>query len=263
MPQYFGDWFRPRPELGRHDRTDILVAGCGTGQNLVETARDFKGALVLAVDLSLASLCYAKRQALALGLTNIAFGEADILKLGGIGRTFDIVDASGVLHHMADPWAGWRVLLSLLRPGGFMRVGLYSRLGRRDVDAARALIAERGYAPTAHDIRRSRQDILQLPAGELARGVAQHLDFFTVSECRDMLFHVQEHQMILSEVADFIRQNDIEFLGFICDPSLIRQFRARFPQPDATSDLGLWQDFETQNPGAFAGMYQFWVRKNG
>ena len=93
MPQYFGDWFRPRPELGRHDRIDILVAGCGTGQNLVETARDFKGALVLAVDLSLASLCYAKRQALALGLTNIAFGEADILKLGGIGRTFDIVDA--------------------------------------------------------------------------------------------------------------------------------------------------------------------------
>jgi SAM-dependent methyltransferase len=263
MPQYFGGWFRPRPELGRHDRIDILVAGCGTGQNLVETARDFKGALVLAVDLSLASLCYAKRQALALGLTNIAFGEADILKLGGIGRTFDIVDASGVLHHMADPWAGWRVLLSLLRPGGFMRVGLYSRLGRRDVDAARALIAERGYAPTAQDIRRSRQDILQLPAGELARGVAQHLDFFTVSECRDMLFHVQEHQMILSEVADFIGENDMAFLGFICDAGLIRRFRARFPQADAVSDLGLWQDFETENPGAFAGMYQFWIRKNG
>ena len=104
---------------------------------------------MLAVDLSLASLCYAKRQALALGLTNIAFAEADILKLGGIGRTFDIVDASGVLHHMADPWAGWRVLLSLLRPGGFMRVGLYSRLARRDINAARALIAERGYASTA------------------------------------------------------------------------------------------------------------------
>lgn len=68
--------------------------------------------------------------------------------------------------------------------------------------------------------------------------------------------------MILSEVADFIRDNDIEFLGFICDPGLIRRFGARFPQPDAASDLGLWQDFETENPGAFAGMYQFWVRKN-
>jgi SAM-dependent methyltransferase len=263
MPQYFGGWFRPRPELGRHERIDILVAGCGTGQNLVETARDFKGALVLAVDLSLASLCYAKRQALALGLTNIAFGEADILKLGGIGRTFDIVDASGVLHHMADPWAGWQVLLSLLRPGGFMRLGLYSKLGRQDVNAARALIARRGYAATAQDIRRSRQDILQLPEGEPARAVARHLDFFTVSECRDMLFHVQEHQMTLSEIANFIGENEIEFLGFVADSDVINRFRARFPQPDAGRDLGLWQDFETENPGVFAGMYQFWIRKNG
>ena len=263
MPQYFGDWFRPRAELGRHDRIDILVAGCGTGQNLVETARDFKGALVLAVDLSLASLCYAKRQALALGLTNIAFGEADILKLGGIGRTFDIVDASGVLHHMADPWAGWRVLLSLLRPGGFMRLGLFSRLGRQDVNAARAFVAAGGYAPTAHDIRRCRQDILQLPEGELARGVAQHLDFFTVSEFRDMLFHVQEHQLTLSEIANFVGENDIEFLTFIADSGIIGQFRGRFPQPDALSDLGRWQGFEAENPGAFAGMYQFWIRKNG
>jgi tetratricopeptide (TPR) repeat protein/SAM-dependent methyltransferase len=263
MPQYFAGWFRSRPELGRHDRIDILVAGCGTGQNLVETARDFKGALVLAVDLSLASLCYAKRQALALGLTNIAFGEADILKLGALGRTFDIVDASGVLHHMADPWAGWRVLLSLLRPGGFMRLGLYSELGRRDVNATRAFIAGRGYAPTAQDIRRSRQDILQLAEGDRARRVAEHLDFFTVSECRDMLLHVQEHQMTLAEIANFVRENDIDFLGFVSDPGVIFKFRARFPQPDAGSDLGLWQDFETENPDAFAGMYQFWVRKNG
>ena len=233
MPQYFGGWFRPRPELGRHDRIDILVAGCGTGQNLVETARDFKGALVLAVDLSLASLCYAKRQALALGLTNIAFGEADILKLGGIGRTFDIVDASGVLHHMADPWAGWQVLLSLLRPGGFMRLGLYSRLGRQDVDAARALIAGADTLQPRKIFRRSRQDILQLPEGEPARGVARHLDFFTVSECRDMLFHVQEHQLTLSEIANFVGENEIEFLGFVAIPTLISRFRARFPQPDA------------------------------
>ena len=127
MPQYFGGWFRPRPELGRHERIDILVAGCGTGQNLVETARDFKGALVLAVDLSLASLCYAKRQALALGLTNIAFGEADILKLGGIGRTFDIVDASGVLHHMADPWAGSRCCVPAASCGSGFTAGSAAR----------------------------------------------------------------------------------------------------------------------------------------
>jgi hypothetical protein len=164
---------------------------------------------------------------------------------------------------MADPWAGWQVLLSLLRPGGFMRLGLYSKLGRQDVNAARALIARRGYAATTQDIRRSRQDILQLPEGEPARGVARHLDFFTVSECRDMLFHVQEHQLTLSEIANFVGENEIEFLGFVADSDVISRFRARSPQPDAGRDLGLWQDFETENPGVFAGMYQFWIRKNG
>jgi tetratricopeptide (TPR) repeat protein/SAM-dependent methyltransferase len=263
MEQFFGSWLEPRPGPARHDRIDILVAGCGTGQSLVETARQFKGAQVLAVDLSRASLCYAKRQSLALGSTNIAFGEADILELGEIDRTFDIVDASGVLHHMADPWAGWRVLLALLRPGGFMRVGLYSRLGRSAINAARGFVAERGYAPTTEDIRRSRQDILALADGEPAKKVATHLDFFTTSECRDMLFHVQEHQLTLPEIARFIGENDIEFLGFLADPTVIRQFQARFPQDRAVADLALWHAFEADNPDAFAGMYQFWVRKRG
>ena len=63
------------------------------------------------------------------------------------GGDFDFIEASGVLHHLADPWEGWRVLLSLLRPGGTMQVGLYSELARRNIVAARALIAERGYRP--------------------------------------------------------------------------------------------------------------------
>ena len=137
MPQYFGDWFRPRPELGRHDRTDILVAGCGTGQNLVETARDFKGALMLAVDLSLASLCYAKRQALALGLTNIAFGEADIRSEGWPNLRHGC-QRRAPSH--GRPWAGWRVLLRCCGPAASW-VGLYSGSAPGRRCGARALIA--------------------------------------------------------------------------------------------------------------------------
>ena len=61
----------------------------------------------------------------ALGLP-VSYGQADILELGRLGRTFDVVDVGGVLHHMAEPLTGWRVLVSLLRPGGLMRVALYS-----------------------------------------------------------------------------------------------------------------------------------------
>ena len=160
IAQYFGSWLQPAG-TDQQDAVDILVAGCGTGQNLVETAQQLEGARVLAVDLSMASLCYAKRHALALGLTNIDFAQADILGLAGLGRSFDIVDASGVLHHMSDPWAAWQLLLSLLRPGGFMRVGLYSKLARSGINAMRAFVAERGYRATPEDIRASRQVILQ------------------------------------------------------------------------------------------------------
>jgi tetratricopeptide (TPR) repeat protein/SAM-dependent methyltransferase len=260
MTQYFGGWFEPRSDQA--DSIDVLVAGCGTGQNLVETARQFTAAQVLAVDLSRASLCYAKRQTTALGLTNIEFAEADIGELAGIGRTFDVVDASGVLHHMADPWAGWRVLLSLLRPGRFMRLGFYSKLARVDVNAARAFVATRGFASTAPDIRRSRQEILALPDGEAARGIARYLDFFTTSECRDMLFHAQEHQTTLPEIAGFIADSNIEFLGFVTDAQVLRRFQKRFPQDQAAANLDHWHIFETEHPETFAGMYQFWIRKN-
>src|SRR5262249_56920303 len=152
--------FRP---LGSSSGPDVLVAGCGTGRHPIEVARKYKDARVLAIDLSLTSLCYAKRKTPAPLARRIEYAQADILKLGSIERTFDLIDASGVLHHLADPTAGWRILLSLLRPGGFMHMGLYTELARSDVVAARAFIREQGYRPTADDIRRCRQDLLNSP----------------------------------------------------------------------------------------------------
>jgi tetratricopeptide (TPR) repeat protein/SAM-dependent methyltransferase len=261
IEDYFGAWYQRRSGGGPRERFDMLVAGCGTGQSLIETAQQLKSADLLAVDLSVASLCYAMRQAKAVGLGNITFGEADILELGALGRTFDAIEAAGVLHHLADPWAGWRVLLTLLRPGGFMRIGLYSELARADINAARALVAARGYSPTPQDIRRSRQDILNLPDDAPEKEVSKHSDFFTISECRDVLFHAQEHQMTLPDIASFIAQNGLEFLGFTLDAHVLHRFKARFPQEDAPTDLALWHRFETDNPDTFAGMYQFWLRK--
>ncbi|MGZ5065690.1 MAG: ABC transporter substrate-binding protein, partial [Usitatibacter sp.] len=114
------------------------------------------GARVLAVDLSLASLACAKRQTPPALAGVVEFAQADILALGSLGRTFDLINAGGVLHHMSDPMAGWRELIKLMQPDGFMQVGLYSELARSDVVAARAEIAQRGYRATPVDIRRCR-----------------------------------------------------------------------------------------------------------
>ncbi len=239
---------------------DALIAGCGTGLSTVEFARQARGTRILAIDLSLASLRYAKRMADKFGLGNVEFAQADILQLGSLPRQFDFIDASGVLHHMADPWQGWRILLSLLRPGGFMQISLYSELGRSNIVAARAFIAERGYRPVADDIRRCRQDIAVAADAQVA-SVAERDDFFTLSECRDLLFHVQEHRTTLPQVESFIAGNGLEFGGFFVDAGTRARFAARFPQPQAALDLGCWHTFESEAPGTFAGMYQFSLRK--
>jgi 2-polyprenyl-3-methyl-5-hydroxy-6-metoxy-1,4-benzoquinol methylase len=240
---------------------DVLIAGCGTGLSTVTFAQEAPDARILAIDLSLASLGYAKRMASSLGFGNIEFAQADITKLNSLGRTFDFIDVSGVLHHLADPWQGWRILLSLLRPGGVMQVGLYSKMARRNVTAARALIAERGYRPIADDIRHCRAEIVAAEDGSLLKSASTFSDFFTTNECRDLLFHVQEHQMTLPEIKAFLAANGVQFTGFALDPSTQQRFAARFPEASALTDLDRWHAFETEAPATFSAMYQFFVRK--
>jgi tetratricopeptide (TPR) repeat protein/SAM-dependent methyltransferase len=254
--------FRDSPyrPLGK-DLIDILIAGCGTGQHAIETSQRFVGADVLAVDLSTASLGYALYKTRELGLTNIHYAVADILKLDTLGRSFDLIEASGVLHHLADPFAGWRVLLSILRPGGIMNVGLYSELARDFVVGARAFIAERGYPATADGIRRFRQEIVERSDDLLLMAATEPAEFFNMSECRDFLFHAQEHRMTLPQIAAFIDEAKVTFLGFDADAALLRQYAARFPADKRKTDLASWHKFEMENPRAFAGMYQFWIQK--
>ena len=70
------------------------------------------------MDLSLSSLSYAKRKTQELGINNIEYMQGDILKLDQLEREFDIIECMGVLHHMDDPLAGWKVLVGKLRADG-------------------------------------------------------------------------------------------------------------------------------------------------
>lgn len=261
IDQYLRDQFPTAAftPLGKTSAVDMLIAGCGTGQVAIGSVQKHEGAQALAIDLSLTSLCYARRKTPAELASRIDYAQADILKLGSIDRSFDVIDACGVLHHMADPLAGWRILLSLLRPGGLMHLAFYSDVGRGDVAAARMFIAERKFGATPHDIRRCRQELLATPLASVTR----FTDFFTTSECRDLLFHVHEARVTIPVIKDFIRENGLKFIGFEFDlPVLMRQ-RAQFAAAGwSLADLDRWQEVETKYPDTFSGMYQFWVQKN-
>ncbi len=252
--------FRPIPKGGA---MDILIAGCGTGQESIETGQQFPEAQVLAIDLSLSSLSYAKRKTNERGLKNVEYAQADITQLASLGRMFDIIVSVGVLHHLADPMAGLRELVALLRPGGLMLLGLYSERARQPVVAARTFIAERGYASTAADIRRCRQDLMALESDGLFKQLTSFRDFYATSECRDLLFHVQEHRLTLPQIKAMLSNLDLDFIGFLLEPQLIHRYKECFPEDIPRTNLDHWNDFETRFPQTFIGSYVFWVQKAG
>ena len=271
-PQSIGQHLRStvlNPDVGDYEapeNPEILVAGCGTGQHALATASRYRDATVLAIDLSRASLSYALRKTEELGVGNIEYSQGDILELKGLGRRFDLIECAGVLHHMDDPLAGWRVLSDLLRPGGLMYIALYSEAARKPVVMIREMIARRGYTASVDDIRRCRGDIVDAARGgdtEMAKVVAWR-DFYSISGCRDLLFHVQEHRFTIPMIEDALARLDLGFLGFSMFgnmPALLR-FKATNDDSELAS-LAQWHAFEIENPDTFSAMYQFWVRKPG
>lgn len=250
-----------RPLGKANGNIEALIAGCGTGKHVLQVAGQFPEVRILAIDLSLASLGYAQRKTREAGIAGVEYAQADILKLGTLGRKFDIIESSGVLHHLADPWAGWRVLLSLLRPGGLMKLGFYSEIARQGIVRARALIAQRGDEATPEGIRRCRQDLVALAERDNLGMAVTNGDFYSISGCRDLLFHVQEHRLSLPQISEFLAAHGLRFLGFVLDGAVMTLYRQRFPDDPAGTSLDNWHIFEQENPDTFIQMYQFWVQR--
>jgi 2-polyprenyl-3-methyl-5-hydroxy-6-metoxy-1,4-benzoquinol methylase len=249
--------------IGRGAEFDILMAGCGTGPAIGEMAQHFPLSRILAIDLSLTSLAYAQRKIRGAGFDNVEFAQADIMQIAAIGRSFDLIECRGVLHHTENPFAAWRALLAVLRPNGIMAVALYSKLARQCFDPARKWIAEQGYRATADDIRQCRQDIMNHPGRERFQTVIGSGDFFNTSSCRDLLFHTQERHFTLPQIGAFLKSNRLRLIGLELPPELAHHYSVRYPQDPLMTDLELWHEFERDHPGTFGGMYHFWLQYDG
>ncbi|HVI99471.1 MAG TPA: class I SAM-dependent methyltransferase [Sphingomonas sp.] len=234
-----------------------LVAGCGTGYEAIDLARTDPSLVITAIDLSCASLAFAQRNAVELGLGAIAFVQGDLLDLGT--ERFDFITATGVLHHLADPLEGLRVLAGVLAPGGVLRIALYSRRARALVRAAHALIAARDWQGD-DGIRALRAHILSLPPETPLARLAESDDFWSLSGCRDLLFHVLEHQFDLPEIGRMIDAAGLTLAGVDAAADAQRLFRDRFGEASPL-DLAKWDALEADHPTIFAGMIHFWCQK--
>ncbi len=257
LQSFFPHWTAP----SALDHPRLLVAGCGTGRDLVTLASTWQTSGVVGVDLSLSSLAYARRMSLRYGMDDIELYQADLLALGDWEERFDVISCTGVLHHMEDPLAGWRVLSGLLRPGGIMKVALYSERARNAFVAAQDWVRQEGIPPTTEGIRDARRQLAELPQDHPAWGATTVCDFYYSSGCRDLIFHVQEHRFSIARIAEILPQLDLNFLGFETNGETRQRYDALFPHDGSRVDLLCWEKFEEIYPATFLTMYQFWCQK--
>lgn len=242
-------------------RLDVLIAGCGTGKHAADVLTRFQGARIQAIDLSRTSLGYAAR--MLKNRPGVAFSEADIMQLSGWDKQFDHIESVGVLHHLANPLAGWRILADLLKPGGSMRVGFYSNRGRSRIQAARRALRDAGFdGATDANLRAARAFAMQAEAGSDAHKAANELDFYAASGARDFLFHAEEHELTPAELAEMTDALDLRVLGLeLADPEAAGRYRTRFPDDPTMADLRRWDELEADFPDTFRHMCQFWCAK--
>ena len=115
-----------------------LVAGGGTGDGAIMLAQQMAWAgrpgEVVWLDRSRAARRVAEARATARRLDNLRFVEGSLLDLPGVAPDpFDYIDCCGVLHHLPDPLAGLRALVSALAPGGGIGLMVYAPHGRTGV----------------------------------------------------------------------------------------------------------------------------------
>ena len=237
----------------------VLIAGCGTGNHICQ-ASNYLNANILAVDLSLTSLAYAKRKIEEFNIKNIDFLQADILQLKNLERKFDIVESVGVLHHMNDPVHGLKILRDLLEPDGLLLIGLYSEKARQEVIKAKEFVKKGKFKNTLNGIRMFREAIFNEKDDLLLKKISNGKDFYSKSSVKDLVFHEQEHRFNLLQISQILKDLNLEFLGF-CNKKIKNQYKKAFPNDEKCISLSNWNKFEMLEPRTFTGMYNFWVRK--
>ncbi len=267
QPMTLGLYLRqrlPRLHLPPHPGGPIeaLVAGCGTGQHPLTLALACQDLQVIGVDISRRSLAYAVDMADRLAVENVRFLQADILDLAELGRRFSLIECVGVLHHMADPAAGLSVLTDLLRPGGVMKLGLYSGRARASIRAAQERYKALALSSEDRDLRHFRHAVLEGDGAWPGLADLGSTEFYYLSGCRDFVCHACEHVFDLASIAEMLAERRLRFEGFeFADPKIKPRYLKAFPDDPAMTNLENWSRFETRDPSTFLGMYQFWCRR--
>ena len=241
------------------EKKKILVAGCGTGQQILNYS-GINNADIFAIDISKKSLAYAKRMTDQYKIQNIKYFQTDLLDIDLLMESFDMIICTGVLHHMEKPLEGLKSLCKVLKPNGFMKLGLYSTIARSSIKELRNEIKKLDLDFNKKNMSKIRKKVLNSENNKI-KILSKFPDFYSTSGFRDLIFNKIEHTFNPIEIENIIFKQNLRFLGFDIFSHHMQRFKVFYPSYNSELSLENWNHFEISFPQTFASMYNFWVSK--
>ena len=141
-----------------------------------------------------------------------------------------------------------------------MSIGLYSELARQHIVKIKGEIKQLGLGSSDEEMKNFRDSIIASDK-EHHKVLLNWSDFYSLSELRDLLFHVQEHRFTIPNIKDHLAELGLKFCGF-GSAKIVSRFKLTNGHKDDLYNLDKWHLHEEVNPRAFSAMYQFWCQKD-
>ncbi|HUC72925.1 MAG TPA: methyltransferase [Stellaceae bacterium] len=205
-------------EKPRADR-EILVAGCGTSQAAIHALRE-PDARVTAIDISKTSLRCTRDLQRRYGLRNLDLHRLPIEEIEALGRVFDQIVCTGVLHHLPDPDLGLRSLRSVLAPNGAMQLMVYAAYGRAGIYMMQEYCRLLGVEATEAELGDLGSMIGALSADHPIAGVARRAKDFTYpSALADARLHPQDRAYTVPQLYAWLGRCGLSFGRWYSTPT--------------------------------------------
>jgi SAM-dependent methyltransferase len=240
---------------------EMLVVGCGTGQDLLAISATYPQAHVTALDPSVEKLAYAAHKCAQAGLQKIGFLPGALLDVPALGWTFDVIECLAVQDHSPDPDFGCEALARCTRPGSLLRVAIHSDATRRLVGALRHARETCGLTSGLADLRRFRAELLEGRHGALPPALLRSPAFYTASGLRDLLFGEEEVAVGTSTWLAMLDQHGFTFLCEEINGELVRHARDAGLRGASTWSIRDYKRFDREDGLAFGSTQFLWFER--
>ena len=199
-------WPAEQPRGGQ----EILIAGCGTSQAARYALRE-PDARITAIDISDTGLRHTRDLQRKYNLENLVLHQLPIERVREMGRSFDLVVCTGVLHHLPEPDHGLCALRDVLRPSGAMRLMVYARYGRAGTYDAGVLRPARNQRVGRGSTRSRRRNRSIAGGPPDFRRAARAADLRRPEAMADALLHPQDRAYTVPELYAWLDRCGMSF----------------------------------------------------